>query len=188
MQRYAITNRTSPEQLRAWIHGAVEWVQLREKHLQPEPLENLARSLSPLFAGTGTRFLINGLSAERALACGASGVHLPGNFTAESIAEAHAAGALVTVSCHTLEEVEAARSAHATAILWAPVFGKDVDGSRVTPATGLPALADACRIAAPVPVFALGGITPENAASCTRAGASGVAGIRLFAEDGWKLL
>jgi thiamine-phosphate pyrophosphorylase len=34
-----------------------------------------------------------------------------------------------------------------------------------------------------IPVFALGGVTTENAHLCIEAGASGVAGIRLFQEN-----
>ena len=46
---------------------------------------------------------------------------------------------------------------------------------------GLVALQQACR--AKIPVFALGGITLENAVACLHAGAAGVAGIRLFQEN-----
>ncbi|MFZ2085000.1 MAG: thiamine phosphate synthase, partial [Candidatus Sulfotelmatobacter sp.] len=47
--------------------------------------------------------------------------------------------------------------------------------------TGLDALRQACR--AKIPVLALGGITLQNAESCLRAGAAGIAAIRLFQEN-----
>jgi len=58
------------------------------------------------------------------------------------------------------------------------------------PGTGLVVLEQACRAAAPVPVFALGGVTAENAADCLRAGAAGIAAIRLVHEPPsvWKHL
>jgi thiamine-phosphate pyrophosphorylase len=46
--------------------------------------------------------------------------------------------------------------------------------------TGLTLLAEACRTAKSV--YALGGITWENAAACMQAGATGIAGIRLFQQ------
>jgi thiamine-phosphate pyrophosphorylase len=49
---------------------------------------------------------------------------------------------------------------------------------------GLEALRQSCR--AKIPVLALGGITVENAVSCIQAGAAGVAGIRLFQENGMR--
>jgi thiamine-phosphate pyrophosphorylase len=53
---------------------------------------------------------------------------------------------------------------------------------------GLEALRAACRAAGEMPVFALGGVTIDNASACLAAGATGVAGIRLFAEGGWRHL
>ena len=46
---------------------------------------------------------------------------------------------------------------------------------------GLAALEKVCR-SSPVPVYALGGVDAANAADCIRAGAAGVAGIRLFQQ------
>jgi thiamine-phosphate pyrophosphorylase len=59
------------------------------------------------------------------------------------------------------------------------VFGKSC--APETEPTGLVALSNACK--GRIPVLALGGITMENAALCLRAGAAGVAGIRLFQEN-----
>ena len=60
-----------------------------------------------------------------------------------------------------------------------PVFEKK-DAKQVQP-QGLNALRDVCK--ARIPVFALGGVTLENAVPCIEAGAAGIAGIRLFQEN-----
>lgn len=86
---------------------------------------------------------------------------------------------LISVSCHSSQEVAQAAANSADLALFAPVFEKkDIPGT--TP-TGLDALHEACR--AKIPVLALGGITLQNAASCLQAGAAGIAAIRLFQEN-----
>jgi len=75
---------------------------------------------------------------------------------------------------------EQAREDGVDAILFAPVFGKSVGGEVVASGQGLDRLRAACQIAGPMPVFALGGVTLDNAEACLDAGAAGVAGIRLF--------
>lgn len=198
MQRYAITRRRAllpdPEgaeaalatQLTQWVASGVEWVQVREKDLTPGALRELVRQLATLTAGTKTRLLLNGLGPTVARESGADGVHLTGNASAEAVHTAQEEIGVVSVSCHSLGDVDAAREGGATLVLWAPVFGKDVDGAQVQSGSGLDALRQACRTAGPVPVFALGGVTEENAVYCIEAGAAGVAGIRLFAGNGWR--
>jgi thiamine-phosphate pyrophosphorylase len=73
-------------------------------------------------------------------------------------------------------------------MLWAPVFGKTIESQIVVQGSGLEALAKACREAGELPVFALGGVTLQNVQECLRAGAAGIAGIRLFAGDQWRSL
>ncbi len=63
--------------------------------------------------------------------------------------------------------------------MFAPVFEKQ-DLPELRPA-GLESLRRACQYQ--IPVFALGGITRENAGKCLEAGATGIAGIRLFQEN-----
>ena len=48
---------------------------------------------------------------------------------------------------------------------------------------GIDQLRTACLAASPIPVYALGGVTLENAAACLDAGAAGIAGIRLFHQS-----
>jgi thiamine-phosphate pyrophosphorylase len=176
--------------LRRWADVGVSVVQLREKGLQAGEVFVLAdtavRFLQGLSAPFRPRLLINS-RADIAVAARADGVHLtaaPGELTpAQARAVFDAAGLpppLVSQSCHTPEEVTAARAFGPDLLLFGPVFGKTLRGELVTVATGLAQLAAACQAARPCPVLALGGITPENTDSCLRAGAAGVAGIRLF--------
>jgi len=80
---------------------------------------------------------------------------------------------VVAASCHSEEEVRSAKFAGADFAVFGPVFEKGG-----TAGVGITALRAAC--AHGIPVFALGGLTLENARSCLACGAAGVAGIRLF--------
>jgi thiamine-phosphate pyrophosphorylase len=101
---------------------------------------------------------------------------------------ASSAEPVVSVACHSTAEVLAARAAGATLALFAPVFEKPLQGAAALGGRGLGALSEACAAARrpgplpPLPVFALGGVTVENAAECVAAGAAGVAAIRLFLD------
>jgi thiamine-phosphate pyrophosphorylase len=80
---------------------------------------------------------------------------------------------LVARSCHTEEDVHRAAADFVT---FSPIFESPGKGKPV----GLDELRRVCKMG--VPVFALGGITRDNAPECIAAGAAGVAGIRLFME------
>jgi thiamine-phosphate pyrophosphorylase len=203
MLRYAITSRASfpgdePEQRAAllrhayhWVRDGIDFIQLREKDLSAEALSALASEILEAIAATRTptRLLINS-RAEVAVTTRAHGVHLtaaPKELTPAGVRSLYASATLpppvVSVSCHCLIEVERARRNQADAILFAPVFEKPLGDGRHLEGQGPERLGEACRVAAPVPVFALGGVTRENAATCLAAGAAGVAGIRLFHGD-----
>ncbi|WP_260706656.1 thiamine phosphate synthase [Edaphobacter flagellatus] len=169
-----------------WAAEGIELIQLREKNLAPDDLVEFARAVrAAIPEESASRLLINS-SLRAALLSKAHGVHLPAHspLLPDDVRRRYAVERLgepiITVSCHHLAEVQIARLNHADAILFAPVFGKMVKGLEVTPAAGLEALHAACVAAAPLPVYALGGVTRENAPQCVEAGAAGVAGIRLF--------
>lgn len=201
MLRCAITDRTlwpgsEPERQAALVRQTVRWaeqgidlIQLREKDLPAEALIDLAKGIIGAIGDSNgssrTRLILNS-TPRNAIAAAADGVHLTSHPIASPdevrrlYAEASLPTPTITITCHTLAEVERARAAQADAILFAPVFGKTVAGKTVTPAAGLDALRAACRAAQPIPVYALGGVTVGRALLCRQAGADGVAGIRLF--------
>jgi thiamine-phosphate pyrophosphorylase len=91
---------------------------------------------------------------------------------------------LISVSCHSADEVLRAAANHATLAVFAPVFEKPTGEKQTAPGVspqGLQGLRQACL--AKIPVLALGGITLHNAESCLQAGAAGIAAIRLFQEN-----
>ncbi len=189
------------EQTAVWATNGVAYIQLREKDMLTRDQVGLARAMmeiirtAPKKSGLVTRLLINA-RPDVALAAGADGVHLPAGPEALTPNEVRsifsAAGRtpspLVSVSCHTLQRVETARQQNPDCILFAPVFEKVITGNqnptgpKIHPGTGLAVLKQACQLAAPTPVFALGGATADNAPQCMSAGAAGVAAIRLLLE------
>jgi len=181
--RYAITEGRA-QGSGARVQGvSLDYVQLRAKDADGGEL--LARAIR-LVAG-GATVLVNG-RADVAVAAGAEGVHLTaaeGELTPEQVREVFARAKrprpVVSVSCHTIGEVERAMIEEADMILFGPVFEKRVGGEVVVGGVGLEALQEACVAAGAVKVLALGGVTEENAAECLEVGAAGVAGIRLFA-------
>jgi thiamine-phosphate pyrophosphorylase len=206
MIRYAITDRSqlSPKSANAetdrrialfalakqWAEQQIEFIQLREKDLPAAELEQLACAITATIRSVNskTKLLLNS-RADIALAAGADGVHLtaaPGQLTPTQLrslfSRAGRPAPIVSISCHTLEEVTRARAEQADLILFGPVFGKTIAGAEVTPATGLEALRSACTAAGEVPVLALGGVTESNIQHCLEAGAKGIAAIRFFAD------
>jgi thiamine-phosphate pyrophosphorylase len=168
----------------------VDFIQLREKDLSIRQLEALAREAIQIICETRemqtenrlSRLLIN-TRPDVAAALRASGVHLQSHDISPSEVRTiwrHNSGEapVISMACHSPEEVGQAQQQNADFAVFAPVFGKR---AAETPPTGLPALRAACRHN--LPVFALGGVTLDNASACLNAGASGVAAIRLFQEN-----
>ncbi len=195
--------RSLLEKISEAAHCGVDYIQLREKDLSASELEQLARAAvaavrdnsdqdtSARQPGTGsgnpsTALLINSRT-DIALAAGAAGVHLRfGDISPPEVrsiwkrfagSPPRESSPMVSVACHSQEELSQAAASQADFAVFAPVFEKL--NSSVRPA-GLDALREACR--ASIPVLALGGVTLDNAALCLAAGASGIAAIRLFQE------
>lgn len=182
--------------------AGVDYIQLREKDLPTRQLQTLAREAIRILHQTQletrnpkleTKLLINSRT-DIALAGGAHGVHLRSDdispfevramqSAASQNAKLKTAHFVTGVSCHSAEDVRRAAHQGATFAVLAPIFGKMVqakDAPQIQP-LGLDALKAACQVE--LPIFALGGVNLENAQACLNAGASGIAGIRLFQEN-----
>jgi thiamine-phosphate pyrophosphorylase len=181
-QRAALLRRIA-EAARA----GVDYIQLREKDLATDQLEQLAGEAVRVVRENSvtTKLLING-PADIAIAVGADGVHLPSGSAPPSEIRAAWIKAserepLLGVSAHSVEDVRLAESDGASFAVLAPIFEKVATGAK---GIGLEVLRLACPASAENQsrfcVLALGGVTLANARACLDAGAAGVAGIRLF--------
>jgi thiamine-phosphate pyrophosphorylase len=169
MRRYCITD--SLDVVQRALYRGVDLIQIRAKELTALELLRLVEQAVSI---AGQRVLVN-THTDIALTCHAGGVHLSAN--SPSPRRIVPARFLIGVSCHTIEELRTAERESADFAVYGPVFESPGKG----PAIGLDALHAAVR-AVRMPVYALGGVTEENAQSCIDAGAYGIAGIRLFAE------
>ena len=177
MRRYYITDRRGCGDLMDCIPRAaadgVELIQIREKDLNARDLLELVRAAVLAVSSWPTRILVNG-RADVALTAKAHGIHLPSDSIAPSEwRRILPQDFLIGVSCHSVADIQASEGADF--VVYGPVFGSPGKGSGVG-LDGLRAAAGATRI----PVFALGGVTRENAALCVDAGAAGIAAIRMF--------
>lgn len=162
-------------------------LQLREKDLSARALYQLALRLREICTRTGAPLIVND-RVDVAIAVDADGVHLPSDSIGVSMArKLLGPNRLIGVSSHSPAEVAVAARERADFAVFGPVFdplSKPAAGS----AWGPSGLGAACGAGA-IPVFALGGITPDRtrellAYAGPAARPAGVASIgAIFAAD-----
>jgi thiamine-phosphate pyrophosphorylase len=178
----AVSDRsTLPGGFAAWCSAlavaGVPALQVREKDLGDRELFELLTASRAAFAAPGV-LLVNG-RIDVALAAGADGVHLPADGLPVERLRRRFGAVVIGRSTHRVSEVERARDAGADYVTFGPVY-ETPEKTVFGPPVGLEALSEAC--ARSIPVLALGGVTLDRFAELAAAGASGVAGIRMFQQ------
>jgi 8-oxo-dGTP diphosphatase len=181
--RYLITPTLAPGAQRTLLDGieracaaGIRLIQLRQPEWTSTEIEAAAAEARAICAGYGADLLLNThwRIAER---CGLDGVHLPARAAAQLDTRPVSAERWFAVSCHDEAELEHAQRIGADFVTLAPVSptpshpdARPLGWSRFAELTA----------GAAVPVYALGGLGPEDIAAARAYGAQGVAAIRAF--------
>jgi thiamine-phosphate pyrophosphorylase len=167
--------------VRAAADAGVDLVQVRERDLEARDLLQLVERCLEAVRGTATRVVIND-RFDVALAAGAHGVHLPANGApAARLRSVAPSGFLIGRSVHDAGEAVAACGAGGLDyLICGTIFATDSKPGQAP--AGIAALSAVAR-AVRVPVLAIGGITWASVPALAAAGASGFAGIGMFAGD-----
>ncbi len=154
-------------------------VQIREKQLDSRQLLALVLEVRNTELPEGTLLLVNE-RVDVALAASLDGVHLPESACSPDKLRPVAPKLIFGCSVHSQKSLRLAEESGADYLLFGPVF--DTPSKRRYGAPqGVERLGELCRTTT-LPVFALGGITPENASCCMGEGAYGIAALSIFQE------
>ena len=166
------------------VRGGVRWVHLRDHAARTDAFELVVPTLTSRIRSEAVdaAVSINGrLSVAQHLS-----LHYHARTHPDAVAEARrelGPRAVVGFSAHGLAGAEAAVAAGADYVLLSPIFPTPTKPDAT--GIGLDALHACAEALGDAPVYALGGITPENALACLDAGAYGVAVLSgiLHADD-----
>ena len=166
--------------LKTALRAGIRLVQLRLPGLERSELERLGHLALPLCREVGARLLIHA-DWELAQALGADGVHLTARQLGRLVERPLPPGFLVGTSCHDATELARAEALGADFAVLGPVL--PTASHPGAPHLGwerFAVLVEQARI----PVYALGGMSPDLLDTAWRHGAQGVAGIRGFWKPG----
>ena len=160
------------------LDAGVTAIQLREKDLDDTELIQLAQPIAEVCRNYEAKLFIN-TSPRVTREVGAAGVHLPAN--AESV-ETVVGGVCnpdsdenlyVGCSVHSLDAAQKREAEGADFVTYSPIY-PTASKPGYGPAVGVKSLIEVTEVVK-IPVYALGGITPDRVDECLAAGAFGVA-------------
>lgn len=169
-----------PDEFLAIVLGAgVDLVQLRMKDAVDDAIVGAGRRFARMAEEHGALFILND-RPDLVAAAGADGVHVGQDDVAVDEARAVVGpDRLIGLSTHSPAQVDAAAKLEVDYIGVGPVHSTPTKPGR--PAVGLELVRYAAAHA-PVPFFAIGGISPANVAAVRSAGATRIAVVRALTE------
>lgn len=161
--------------LQAALEAGLPAVQLRERDLGTRPLLALAEQILAVAHKAGAKMLIND-RADLVMALGADGVHLrSSSLPVRAARRILGPDRFIGVSVHSAAEVVRVEAEGADFAVLGPIYETPSKLPYGRP-IGVQPLEDAASRSR-LPVFAIGGVTPERVREVRRAGAFGVAVI-----------
>ena len=158
--------------LAAALERGLRLIQVREKNMPDDALRRFAAHVVTVSQRNGARVLING-DVQLAHDTGADGVHLPAALL-RTLTQRPAL-AWVAASCHNHAEIELATRLGADFVVAGPVASTPTH-------PGVPLLGwdgfERCVKDSAIPVYALGGMKPQDLLQARQSGAQGVAMLR----------
>lgn len=142
---------------------------LREKDLAPDDYRVLAQQALAICRVHATPCIFHSFP-QIALELGADGLHLPLPLLRTLSPEEREKFPLLGASCHSVEDAQEAERLGCTYITAGHIFATDC--KKGLPPRGLSFLREVCRTVQ-IPVWAIGGIEPENFLSVMATGAQG---------------
>ncbi len=174
---YAISNRALVPDLTQFVreaaHSGLRAFQIRENDLSGRSLFDLANSIRNV--APNCKLFVND-RADVAMASGANGIHLPETSWPLNRIRQSFPKLQCGISVHSLHGAMAAEENVADFIVFGPVFDTPSKQHIGMEAHGLDVLATVTRLIN-IPIFAIGGMTPERARQCIKRGAWGVAAM-----------
>lgn len=173
-----LPGRSHSEQVRIALDAGARWIQIRAKRMHDNELCRVAEEAVGLAHGTPSRILVND-RVEVALRSGAHGVHL--GLEDLPVVEARLIlgdRAVIGATAHTLQEAITQAEAGADYLGVGPFRWTDTK-TNLRPVLGPEGLRDLMneirKAGIELPVFAIGGIRPDDIKPILDAGADGAA-------------
>lgn len=165
------TQRPLEDIVSSALAAGARWFWLRDRDLARNERRQLAFRLANIVHGAGGRLSI-GDDVELAAEIGSSAVQMRNLAGIVHARDTLGPSAMIGLSAHHIADVANAKIAGADYVTLSPIH-QSASKPDYGPALGVTAIARAAQIG--IPVLALGGITAENAAAATEAGAAGIA-------------